>query len=170
VADSPVSIPDRAFFKASEVCEIAGLQPYVLRSWELEFPGLGVTRKGTGSRIYRRADVEQVLEIRRLLFEEGLTLAGAKRRLSPDESRQPEPTPEELLDPAVRERLRTLKNGLRSLLEVLSGRSEGPSGSTRIESSETSSTEAEVPPVGSEQPRVRQRGRGKTGAERLPGV
>ena len=71
-----VEIPNRALFKASEVCELAGVQPYVLRSWESEFPDLGVSKSGGGPRVYRRADVERVLRIKQLVFTDGLTLAG----------------------------------------------------------------------------------------------
>ncbi len=76
-----VEIPKRALFKASEVCEIAGVQPYVLRSWESEFPDLGVSKSAGGPRIYRRADVERVLRIKQLVFADGLTLAGVRRRI-----------------------------------------------------------------------------------------
>src|SRR5512138_3825681 len=75
------SIPDRPAFKAAEVCEIAKLQPYVLRSWESEFPDLGLARTPGGPRVYRKADVERVLQIRQLVFHDGLTLAGARRKL-----------------------------------------------------------------------------------------
>ena len=61
-----VDIPKRALFKPSEVCEIASVQPYVLRSWESEFPDLGVTKGNGGPRVYRRADVERVLRDIRL--------------------------------------------------------------------------------------------------------
>src|ERR1043166_1146691 len=81
VAPVPVEIPNRALFKAAEVCELAKVQPYVLRSWESEFPELGVARTSGGPRVYRRADVEQVLRIKHLLLVEGLTLAGARRKL-----------------------------------------------------------------------------------------
>lgn len=76
-----ITIPDRRAFKASEVCVIAHVQPYVLRSWEAEFPELGVAKTPGGPRIYRRADVERVLQIKQLVYGEGLTLAGARRRL-----------------------------------------------------------------------------------------
>jgi DNA-binding transcriptional MerR regulator len=69
----------RDVFKAPEVCEMAQLQPYVLRTWEAEFPALGHAPNG-GPRVYRRADVEMVLRIKQLVFVEGLTLAGARRR------------------------------------------------------------------------------------------
>jgi DNA-binding transcriptional MerR regulator len=121
VSENQVVIPDRAFFKASEVCEIAQVQAYVLRTWELEFPSLGVPRPGSAARIYRRQDVERVIEIKQLMFTEGLTLAGARRRLEGD---TPPPPPEDLsieklVAPEVRERLASVKSGLRSLLTLL---------------------------------------------------
>jgi DNA-binding transcriptional MerR regulator len=76
-----VEIPNRALFKAAEVCDLAKVQPYVLRSWEAEFPDLGVAKNAGTPRVYRRADVEQVFRIKHLLLVEGLTLAGARRRL-----------------------------------------------------------------------------------------
>src|SRR5262249_60402018 len=75
-----VVIPKRALFKATEVCEIIKVQPYVLRSWEVEFPALGVAKNAGTSRFYRREDVELALRIKNLLLVEGLTLAGARRR------------------------------------------------------------------------------------------
>src|ERR1035437_6628747 len=77
-----VEIPKRALFKAAEVCELVKVQPYVLRSWEAEFPDLGVTKTGATGRVYRRVDVEQVLRIKHLLLVDGLTLAGARRRMA----------------------------------------------------------------------------------------
>ena len=74
-------IPNRPAFRAQEVCEIAEVQPYVLRGWEAEFPDLGVTKAPNGPRVYRRADVERVLKLKHLIQVEGLTLAGARRRL-----------------------------------------------------------------------------------------
>src|SRR6185295_10193769 len=81
-----VEIPKRALFKAAEVCEIVKVQPYVLRSWEAEFPELGVAKTAGGPRVYRRADVEQVLRIKHLLLVDGLTLAGARRKLEEETS------------------------------------------------------------------------------------
>ena len=74
-------IPNRPAFRAQEVCEIAEVQPYVLRGWEAEFPDLGVAKAPNGPRVYRRADVERVLKLKYLIQVEGLTLAGARRRL-----------------------------------------------------------------------------------------
>lgn len=77
-----VSIPNRPAFRAQEVCEIAGVPPFVLRGWEAEFPDLGVAKSPGSPRTYRRADVEQVLRLKRLILVEGLTLAGVRRRLA----------------------------------------------------------------------------------------
>src|SRR5579864_783983 len=80
-----IEIPKRALFKAAEVCDLVKVQPYVLRSWEAEFPDLGVAKSQGGPRVYRKADVERVLRIKRLLFIEGLTLAGVRRKLQDEE-------------------------------------------------------------------------------------
>src|SRR6478752_4665757 len=103
-----IEIPNRSLFRQPEVCEIARIQAYVLRSWEAEFPDLGVAKTAGGPRVYRRADLERVLRIKYLLFVEGLTLAGARRRLA-DEQFTPtsDPTPlDDLLTIDARERIR----------------------------------------------------------------
>ena len=123
-----VEIPDRPLFKAAEVCSIAGVQPYVLKSWEGEFPALGASTT-SGARVYRRADVELVIEIRRLLFEEGLTLGAARRRLISEEPAPPESLVADLIGPDARERILDVKRGLRSILDLLSA--EGRSGRGR---------------------------------------
>jgi DNA-binding transcriptional MerR regulator len=119
-----VEIPKRALFKASEVCEIASVQPYVLRSWESEFPDLGFSKGNGGPRLYRRADVERVLRIKQLVFADGLTLAGVRRRIEeerPSVLEQADAAPiQELLGRNARERLAEVKKGLRAILELLS--------------------------------------------------
>jgi DNA-binding transcriptional MerR regulator len=74
-------IPNKLFFKIGEVCEITDTQPYVLRYWESEFAALAPAKNSSGQRIYRRKDIETVLRIKQLLYEEGFTIAGAKKRL-----------------------------------------------------------------------------------------
>src|ERR1043165_3235551 len=91
------TIPDRPAFKAAEVCEIAKLQPFVLRSWESEFPDLGIARTPGGPRVYRKADVERVLQIRHLVFQDGLTLAGARRKLEGTPTPARDASPDETL-------------------------------------------------------------------------
>ncbi len=79
-ADAPV-IPDRLYFKIGDVARICGVETYVLRFWESQFPQLKPNKSGTGQRLYRRRDVELVLEIKRLVHAEGYTLAGARQAL-----------------------------------------------------------------------------------------
>lgn len=74
-------IPNKLFFKIGEVCELTDTQPYVLRYWESEFPSLAPAKNSSGQRIYRRRDIETVLRIKQLLYEEGFTIAGAKKKL-----------------------------------------------------------------------------------------
>src|SRR2546422_3305953 len=86
-------IPNKLFFKIGEVCEITDTQPYVLRYWESEFPALAPAKNTSGQRIYRRRDIETVLRIKQLLYEEGFTIAGAKKRLEMEMAgRTPTPT------------------------------------------------------------------------------
>ena len=74
-------MPRKAFYKVGEVCQITDTQPYVLRYWESEFPALAPAKNSSGQRIYRRRDIETVLRIKQLLYDEGFTIAGAKKRL-----------------------------------------------------------------------------------------
>jgi len=79
-------IPNKLFFKIGEVCEITDTQPYVLRYWESEFAAPAPAKNSSGQRIYRRRDIETVLRIKQLLYEEGFTIAGAKKRLEAEMS------------------------------------------------------------------------------------
>jgi DNA-binding transcriptional MerR regulator len=76
------AIPDKLFFKIGEVCDLVGVQAHVLRYWESEFPTLQPQKNRAGQRTYRRKDVEMALRIKELLYDEGFTIAGAKRRLA----------------------------------------------------------------------------------------
>ena len=71
-------IPDKLYFRIGEVSRLAGVKPFVLRYWESEFPSLGPKKSGTGQRLYRRKEVELVLEIKRLLYDERFTIEGAR--------------------------------------------------------------------------------------------
>ena len=120
-----LEIPNRSLFRQPEVCEIASIQPYVLRSWEAEFPDLGVARAQGGPRVYRRTDVERVLRIKQLLYGEGLTLAGVRRKLTEEGTPGPSTDPAavdiaELFGKDARERLLNVKRGLRELSAMLS--------------------------------------------------
>jgi DNA-binding transcriptional MerR regulator len=118
-------------FKAAEVCDLAQLQPFVLRSWEKEFPGIGVQKSSDSPRLYRQSDVDQLLRIKQLVFGEGLTLAGARRKI--EESAPPPTTRErreevseviEVIGADVHNRIAHVRNGLRSILHLLDGRGE----------------------------------------------
>jgi DNA-binding transcriptional MerR regulator len=74
-------IPQKIFFRIGEVCELIKVQPHVLRYWETEFPMLTPQKNRAGQRVYRRKDVEMVMRIRDLLYEEKFTIAGAKKKL-----------------------------------------------------------------------------------------
>ena len=112
-------------YKAAEVCEITELQPYVLRSWEKEFPGIGLQKSPDSPRLYRQSDVDQVRRIKQLVFGEGLTLSGARRRLEED-APSSAVTDEEVADVLealasdARTRIAHVRDGLRSILKILS--------------------------------------------------
>src|SRR4051812_38288802 len=125
MAVDAVQIPNRSLFRQPEVCEIAQVQPYVLRSWEAEFQDLGVAKTQGGPRVYRKADVERVLRIKHLLFVEGLTLAGARRRISEEQggaSADAGPLLDELLSSDARERILQVRQSLRELAAMLAAR------------------------------------------------
>lgn len=88
--EEPPAIPDRLYFKIGDVARISGLESYVLRFWESQFPQLKPNKSGTGQRLYRRRDVELVLEIKRLVHAEGYTLSGARQALEQTQ-RRPHP-------------------------------------------------------------------------------
>ena len=153
-----IVIPNRPAFKASEVCEIAHVQPYVLRSWENEFPELGVSRTPGGPRVYRKADVERVLQIRHLVLAEGLTLAGVRRKLegggvTPAPAAPPPPSEEdrallrEVMTPEIKVRLSRVRDDLRSLLDRLSREPvpAGPVGEFHLEPVATPAPAHEAP-------------------------
>lgn len=80
-ADQATTIPDRLYFKIGDVARICGVEPYVLRFWETQFPQLKPNKSGTGQRLYRKRDVELALEIKELAHAKGYTLSGARQAL-----------------------------------------------------------------------------------------
>src|ERR1051326_4552033 len=76
-----VLIPDKLFFRIGEVATLCHLPAYVLRFWESEFPQLKPIKSSTGQRMYRKRDVESVLRIKQLLYEQGFTITGARNQL-----------------------------------------------------------------------------------------
>lgn len=117
-----IVIPDRLYFRIGEVAELCGLPTYVLRFWETEFSQLRPTKSSTGQRMYRRTDVEHVLRIQRLLYEEGFTIAGARAQLAAEakSARQDAVLPFE--PQRHTQELRRVRQGLCEILGILSRR------------------------------------------------
>lgn len=106
------AIPDKLFFKIGEVCELIEVQPHVLRYWESEFPSLAPQKNRAGQRTYRRKDVEMVVRIKQLLYDEGFTIAGAKKKISLESrgtAKLKVVTPDMVAEPRVIEARPTLK-------------------------------------------------------------
>jgi DNA-binding transcriptional MerR regulator len=121
-ASSP-ELPDKLYFKIGEVARIVGVKPYVLRYWETEFPAIRPGKTRSRHRLYRRRDVEALLEIKRLLHNERYTIEGAKRRLKgPAKPVQAEPRPQlplPLGERTYRNALVRLRQDLQDLYELL---------------------------------------------------
>lgn len=86
-------IPDKLFFRIGEVARVSGIKQHVLRYWETEFPAIAPHKSGSGHRLYRRKDVELILEIKRLLYEERFTIEGARKFLQHRPKRVPARSP-----------------------------------------------------------------------------
>ena len=119
----PEEIPRKLFFKIGEVCQLTDTQPYVLRFWESEFPQLAPTKSRSGQRLYRRKDIDLVLEIKKLLYDEGFTIAGARKKLGMPEG---QPVLDTLFDRAARtlpsaenSALRSVASGLQDVLRLM---------------------------------------------------
>ena len=98
-AVDPPAIPDRLYFKIGDVARICGVETYVLRFWETQFPQLKPNKSGTGQRLYRRRDVELALRIKTLFHIEGYTLAGARQALQQPQDPGALPQPVALPEP-----------------------------------------------------------------------
>src|SRR6266851_4651821 len=120
-AATDVLIPDKLYFRIGEVSRLCRLPAYVLRFWETEFPQLKPTKSGTGQRMYRRKDVEAVLRIKKLLYEEGFTIVGARQQLraevKTEKSQAPLPFPAHSVSD-----LKRIRHGLQEILGMLSAR------------------------------------------------
>lgn len=137
-SESQPKIPNRLFFRIGEVTKIAGVEAHVLRFWESEFPMLSPRKTPKGQRQYRRKDLETILAIKKLLYEEKYTIAGARRALrgpgAPAKQAEPEPAivpspPVAPSDPpqdgvgdsqrVSREGLAEIRSGLEQILKLL---------------------------------------------------
>jgi DNA-binding transcriptional MerR regulator len=114
-------VPTKLYYKIREVCEIVGVEAHVLRFWETEFPPLSPPKSKTGQRTYRPKDIDLLLRIRRLLYEEGFTIAGARKHLSTGKAGEaiPDLVPETAKASTESERLNKVKAELENILTLL---------------------------------------------------
>jgi DNA-binding transcriptional MerR regulator len=117
-----VLIPDKLYFRIGEVARLCRLPAYVLRFWETEFPQLKPSKSSTGQRMYRRKDVESVLLIKKLLYDDGYTIAGARQWLRSEA--KPAKAQTGLFAPVAvpKDGLKHVRQGLQDILGILSPR------------------------------------------------
>ncbi len=119
-----VLIPDKLYFRIGEVATLCHLPAYVLRFWESEFPQLKPVKSSTGQRMYRKRDVESVLRIKQLLYDQGFTIAGARQQLraetKSDKTQSAIPFPSHSAP-----EIQHIRQGLREILNLLSARRTG---------------------------------------------
>lgn len=145
---SHTELPDKLFFKIGEVAQLVGVKPHVLRYWESEFAALRPMKTRGSHRMYRRRDVELAVLLRRLLHQEGLTVAGAKKRLKAlDRHRvQSESDPEAVREVSQRAEFLSLRKQLSDLLCALDRLAQGGlDPSTEPHATVTSATSSSVP-------------------------
>jgi len=111
--------PDKIYYRIKEVADLAGVEPYVLRYWETEFPPLSPQKTKGGQRIYSRRDIEIILQIKRLLYEEGYTIAGARKILAQHGAEAPTASKRSPGKEELRRVIKDLANEIRSLLILL---------------------------------------------------
>ena len=113
------SIPDKMYFKISEVSKLTGLEPYILRYWESEFKMIKPMRTKTNQRLYRKKDLELIFKIKKMLYEEGFTIAGTKKRLDEESAKEPEQLNLNLEEKRYLNLLATVKKELKAIRAAL---------------------------------------------------
>jgi len=117
-------IPDKLYFRIGDVSRLAAVKPYVLRYWETEFPAISPKKSGTGQRLYRRKDVELILEIKHLLYEKRFTIEGARKAIdgrakpAPAPKRNPKTNQANLFGPPAAD-LSAIRHELEEILSLL---------------------------------------------------
>ena len=114
------SLPDKIYFKIGEVSEIVGVEPYVLRYWETEFDLLKPSKAPSRHRLYKKKDVELLLDIKRLLYTEGFTIEGARKKLKEVKKEEKDQLKLPLADQKYKTALAKIKKDLESLRRLLS--------------------------------------------------
>ncbi len=113
-------LPDKIYFKIGEVSQIVGVEPYVLRYWETEFELLKPSKAPSRHRLYKKKDVELLLDIKRLLYSEGFTIEGARKRLKAARKEEKNQLKLPLSDHKYKTALTRIKKDLLSLRKMLS--------------------------------------------------
>ena len=116
-----IVVPEKLYFRIGEVSRLCRLPAYVLRFWETEFPQLKPVKSSTGQRMYRRKDVEAALRIKKLLYEEGFTIAGARQQLRFDVKNEKNQVPLPFPAHSATD-LKRIRHGLQEILGMLSAR------------------------------------------------
>lgn len=120
IRQKPQLIPEKLYYKIGEVSQITGVEPYVLRYWESEFKIISPGRTNSKQRLYRRKDLELILEIKRLLYEEKFTIAGAKKKLQKMKTEQEKQLPLKFPDKKYYDALLRMRKDLEELHKFLS--------------------------------------------------
>jgi DNA-binding transcriptional MerR regulator len=115
-----LSIPEKLYYKIGEVSQITGIEPYILRYWESEFKIVTPMRTNSKQRLYRKKDLELILEIKKLLYEEKFTIAGAKKKLQRMKARREEQLKLAFPEKKYRDALLQVKKELENLHGLLS--------------------------------------------------
>jgi DNA-binding transcriptional MerR regulator len=120
MTDEITPIPDKLFFRIGEVSQLVGVEPYVLRYWESEFPGLSPKKSNTGQRMFRRKDVELLLNIKQLLYDKKFTIEGARKALKSGKAEVsvPKPAKQESLFPTA-DPIPAIRQELSDILKLL---------------------------------------------------
>src|SRR5246127_2473780 len=123
-AADEILIPDKLYFRIGEVATLCRLPAYVLRFWESEFPQLRPVKSSTGQRMYRKRDVESVLRIKQLLYEQGFTISGARQQLRAESKTDKTHTAIPFPSHSAPE-IQHIRQGLKEILDLLSARRTG---------------------------------------------
>ncbi len=117
------ALPPKLYFRIGEVAELVGVEPHVLRYWEREFRAIRPTKSAKGQRVYSRRDVDNLMQVRELLYREGFTIAGAKKKLQRagvEPRAEADPDPRETKK--MREQLSAIRSDIEAFLEELGER------------------------------------------------
>jgi DNA-binding transcriptional MerR regulator len=113
-------LPDKLYFKIGEVRTLTGIEPYILRYWESEFKLIKPYRTKTNQRLYRKKDVESIIKIKKMLYEQKFTIAGAKKKIkeTPEQSQRNQPSLG-FINPECVDTLKTTRNELKEIVSLL---------------------------------------------------